>query len=135
MTRFPKTSRLRRLVTRGRFEEALTFARNFNLEVQEVYLAKASGLMQELSTWADTKTELLPDKYQDWIRTLNSITDINFVVECCLKFAPKSVDQLRDSLGYARKRLNLKSSSNMVMCLILFDLLPDIRLKTRLTLG
>ena len=41
------------------FEEALAFARNFNLDVQEVDLAKASGLMQELSTWADTKTKLL----------------------------------------------------------------------------
>ncbi|XP_046647799.1 uncharacterized protein LOC124337829 [Daphnia pulicaria] len=43
--------RLRRLIARGRFDEGLHFARNFDLDVQLVYTAKATCLSQELSVW------------------------------------------------------------------------------------
>ena len=82
--------------------------------MQQVYAAKATRLMQELSTWADTKPELLDGKYKEGIATLDCITDMSFVVECCLKFTPSSVDFLRESLRYARKRLNLHKTSDQV---------------------
>ena len=106
--------RLKRLIARGKFEEGLNFARNFNLDGQLVYTAKATVLTHELSVWANTKQELIAAKYQEWIATLECITDIWFVVECCLKFAPSSVKFIRDSLSYVRRRLNLHTTSNQV---------------------
>ena len=98
--------RLRRLIARGKFEEGLHFARNFDLDTQLVYTAKATCLSQELSVWANTKPEFVSGKYQEFMKTLDSITELRFVVECCLKYAPSSVDYIRSSLAYARKRLD-----------------------------
>jgi len=102
--------RLRRLIARGKFEEGLCFADNFGLDSQIVYTAKATRLSQDLQKWSNTKPELHEGKYKDFIETLDFIKDIRFVVECCLKFAPSSIDFIRDSLAYARKRLNLSKN-------------------------
>ena len=69
------------MVSRGKFTEALTFARNFDLDMQQVYAAKASYLKDQLSIWGHTEAELLDEKYRDWKATLDCLTDINFVVE------------------------------------------------------
>ena len=102
--------RLRRLIARGKFDEGLCFADNFGLDSQIVYTAKATRLSQDLQKWSNTKPELHEGKYKDFIETLDFIKDIRFVVECCLKFAPSSIDFIRDSLAYARKRLNLSKN-------------------------
>lgn len=96
---------MKRLIARGKFEEGLRFAGNFHLDPQVVYIAKATRLSQELSIWANTKPELIPTKYQEFLDTLDCITELRFVVECCLKYAPSSVEYIRGSLKYARKRL------------------------------
>lgn len=94
------------MIARGRFDEGLHFARNFDLDVQLVYTAKAKCLAQELSVWAHTKQDLIAGKYREFIETLDCINDMRFVVECCLKFAPATVQMIRSTLTYARKRLN-----------------------------
>ena len=122
--------RLKRLIARGKFEEGLNFARNFNLDPQLVYTAKATHLTQQLSVWANTEEELLDGKYDEWQATLDCITDMRFVVECCLKFAPSRVQFIRNSLSYARKRLDLykppdqvcSSGSNRIVLLCSIEL-------------
>lgn len=81
-----------------------------------VYVAKATRLAQELSIWSNTKPEMYGSKYDDFIATLDSIKELRFVVECCLKFAPPEVDYIRNVLCYARKRLS--SSKNKVITFI-----------------
>ena len=96
-----------RLIARGRFDEGLHFARNFDLDDQLLYTAKANRLSLELSVWANTKPEQISGKFKDFIDTLDCITELRFVVESCLKCAPTTVEYIRSSLSYARKRLNL----------------------------
>ncbi|KAK4002762.1 hypothetical protein OUZ56_004564 [Daphnia magna] len=104
--------RLRRFIARGNFEEGLRFAHNFNLDIQQVYTAKATQLSHELSIWANTKPEVIPSKHLDLIDTLDCITELRFVVECCLKCAPTSVDYIRNFLNYARKRISLSKNKD-----------------------
>ena len=84
------------------------------MDSQIVYTAKATRLSHDLQKWSNTKPELHEGKYKDFIETLDFIKDIRFVVECCLKFAPSSIDFIRDSLAYARKRLNLSKNKVQV---------------------
>ena len=107
--------RLKRLIARRKFDEGLNFARNFNLDGQLVHTARATHLTQQLSVWSTAITEeLLDAKYEEWQATLDCITDIRFIVECCLKFAPSRVEFIRNSLAYARKRLDLYKTSDQV---------------------
>lgn len=71
-----------------------------------IYVAKATRLAQELSIWSNTKCDVYTSKYNDIIVTLDSVKELRFVVECCLKFAPPEVDYIRSTLAYARTRLN-----------------------------
>ena len=109
---FQHSYRLRRLIARGRFDEGLRFAQNFGLDDQMVYVPKATKLAEELSIWSNTKPETYASKYDDFLATLDSIKELRFVVECCLKFAPPEVEFIRSILCYARKRLS--SSKNKV---------------------
>ncbi|EFX79172.1 hypothetical protein DAPPUDRAFT_304960 [Daphnia pulex] len=104
--------RLRRLIARGRFDEGLHFAQNFDLDMQLVYTAKATRLSHELSVWANAKPEVISGKFKDFIDTVDCITELRFVVESCLKCAPTTVEYIRSSLSYARKRLNLNKNKD-----------------------
>lgn len=100
----PET-RLRRLLAKQRFSEAMSFAEKFYLDMQLVYREHVSCLIKNLSTDSDelSVTELL--KY------LSQLSNVVFVVEVCLSTVLPTLARTNDLLSLARCRLSDQSAT------------------------
>lgn len=97
-------ARLHRLIRRNKFDEALKFAQNFKLPLQDVHQAKISWLLEQLSPWRETKLNesdaeaLLTDLKE----TLSELTDLDYIVQCCINAALPNLEDVQDLLKLAR---------------------------------
>lgn len=64
--------RLARMLRRGKFDEAQTFAVAFNLDPETVYKEQVKGLMGKLSVW-QPGTESILETFDELINYLNKI--------------------------------------------------------------
>ncbi|TRY72764.1 hypothetical protein TCAL_00185 [Tigriopus californicus] len=97
-------ARLHRLIRRNKFDEAFKFAHNFKLPVQDVHQAKISWLLEQLSPWRETTLDeseaslLLTDLKE----TLSKLTDLDFIVQCCINAALRNLNDVEELLKLAR---------------------------------
>ena len=89
----PET-RLNRLLQRERFSDAKMLANMFGLDIQQVYRAHASQLLDCLSAWKtvsmdETRTTELMSQL---ISCLMEIKDSKYVLDCCTSIALPSID-------------------------------------------
>ncbi|XP_076321789.1 kinetochore component rough deal isoform X2 [Tachypleus tridentatus] len=102
----PET-RLTKLINKQKFEEALDFARKWNLDLQMVYQTQVTFLLDRLSPWvpARFKQQDAEDILIEVTELLSKCTDDHFVAECCLQAAPSSYLGVYSLLNFAQKRL------------------------------
>ncbi len=97
-------ARLQRLLKRQRFKEAEALVNNFKLPIAPLHQAKTTWLVGKLSPWRDPAPgeaearELL----QELKTTLLHITDLDYVVQCCLAAALPKLEDIRSLLLLAR---------------------------------
>lgn len=96
--------RLERLLRRGQFEEAESFARKFNLSLDHVNAAKAAALVTQLGPWSNNGTNDTA-KFQLFISTLDKIKDVKYVYDCCNNALTSNYKQTRQLLVYASQRI------------------------------
>ncbi|XP_051156783.1 kinetochore-associated protein 1 isoform X2 [Leptopilina boulardi] len=95
--------RLGRLLKRGKFKEAECFADNYNLNKESIYCAKAAFFVNQSSPWARGNTEQID--LDEFIETLNNISDVKFVSNCCNNVLMSNYSQMKKLLLYARQRI------------------------------
>ena len=95
--------RLERLLRREKFEEAETFAKKYNLNTESIYCAKAALFVNRSGPWARGNTELVD--LDEFIATLDKISDMKFVCDCCNNSLMPSYNQMKRLLLYARHRI------------------------------
>eukprot|EP00095_Tigriopus_kingsejongensis_P006550 maker-scaffold515_size150689-snap-gene-0.33 protein:Tk06550 transcript:maker-scaffold515_size150689-snap-gene-0.33-mRNA-1 annotation:"kinetochore-associated protein 1" len=97
-------ARLHRLIRRNKFEEALNFAKNFKLPFQDVYQAKIAWILERLSPWREEAMDPSANEelLEDLKATLGKITDLDYVVQCCINAALSNLDDVKDLLFLAR---------------------------------
>ena len=98
------------LVRKNRYDAALEFSKAFELDVEFVYKAKASTLVAGISTKiseSDSQDKLLSVEQliDDLEKTLQSVNDIEFCVECCLSASPPQLQQVRRLLAFAKEKI------------------------------
>ncbi len=92
-----REARLQRLIRRRRFAEAEEMALAFSLPMDELHTAKATWLMERLSPWRvpEPSEHEVAELLDDLRTVLTKVTDLNFVVQCCVTAALPKLDQLR----------------------------------------
>lgn len=106
------------LVRKKRYDAALEFSKAFGLDVEFVYKAKASTLLAGISTKiseSDPEDKLLSVEQliDDLEKTLQSVYDIEFCVECCLSASPPQLQQVRRLLSFAKEKIGKVSGKEM----------------------
>lgn len=95
--------RLERLLRREKFEEAESFADKYDLNKECIYCAKAALFVNRSGPWARDNTELVD--LNEFIETLDNISDVNFVFNCCNNALMPNYNQMKRLLLYARQRI------------------------------
>lgn len=108
--------RLQRMLYKGLFVEAEEFARQFELDMQPVYKAKAKHLLDILSKENVTDNSTEEDPCLVHIEELKTcfcaIDDDEYVVDCCLSSAIPSLELLLDVFEHAKMRLKNRMTLN-----------------------
>ncbi|KAK0087534.1 hypothetical protein PV325_000784 [Microctonus aethiopoides] len=94
--------RLERLLRQRRFDEALTFAKKFNLDTESIYRAEASFSMNGLRLQINNK-EIV--NWNEFKIVLDKINDITFIQECCKNTLTYNYKDTRNLLEYLRQRI------------------------------
>lgn len=104
-------SRLLRLIKKNLFEEAEEFGRQFDLDLEQVFKAKAGFLLNLLSPWNSNGLNLDTVKTHSdcLLSSLNLISDDDYVIECCIMSALPTIDMMLDVLNLAKLRAKKKS--------------------------
>jgi hypothetical protein len=94
------------LLRKRKFQEAAEFAARHNLDVQMIYTEEARDCVSQMSPWSSEfgGHDAIYDVLY-LINILEKITDINFVIECCLNAIPPNITQTRDLLTYGRDKI------------------------------
>lgn len=95
--------RLERLLKRRQFKEAETFAKKFSLSLESIHISKAILFTEQLSPWAKETSDLI--NLDTLINTLNQISDLKFVINCCTNAIMLDYKQMKKLLLYARQRI------------------------------
>lgn len=95
--------RLERLLKRRQFEEAETFAKKFNLSLESIHVSKAILYTEQLKPWAKETSDMI--NLDTLINTLNQISDLQFVINCCTNVIMVDYKQMKKILLYARQRI------------------------------
>ncbi|KAF7379791.1 hypothetical protein HZH68_016739 [Vespula germanica] len=103
--------RLERLLKRRQFKEAETFAKKFSLSLESIHISKAILFTEQLSPWAKETSDLI--NLDTLINTLNQISDLKFVINCCTNAIMFDYKQMKKLLLYARQRIIDNSKDNM----------------------
>ncbi|XP_035724093.1 kinetochore-associated protein 1-like [Vespa mandarinia] len=103
--------RLERLLKRRQFKEAEMFAKKFNLSLESIHISKAILFTEQLSPWAKETSGLI--NLDILINTLNEISDMKFVINCCTNVIMFDYKQMKKLLLYARQRIIDNSKDNM----------------------
>jgi len=102
----PET-RLNRLLQKERFSDAESLAKMFGLDIQLVYRARVSQLLDSLSPWnaAVIDDATVGDLVKQLIFCLGDIKDTVFVLDCCMSTALPNVDGVIQLFNLANRRL------------------------------
>ena len=123
--------RLERLLRRNKFEEAETCARLNGLDFEKIYQGKSSWLLAKLSPWNSSNIEGKSiegyDKYILELRnTLENMSNLEYMVRCCVGAALPSLKDTRNVLLLARnviqKHLNENNFDQNLLSSISFTL-------------
>jgi len=102
--------RLERILRRGRFDEAETFATTFKLNKDTVYKRKIAWTMEQLSPWNSALShQEKEDLFRQLKLDLDKVTDTEFVIECCSMAALPTIQMSKDILIYARTKIGERS--------------------------
>lgn len=106
--------RLERLLKRRQFEEAETFAKKFHLSLESIHISKAILYTEQLRPWAKETSDMI--NLDTLINTLNQISDLQFVINCCKNVIMFDYKQMKKILLYAKQRIidNSKVIINML---------------------
>ncbi|XP_067002138.2 kinetochore-associated protein 1 [Anabrus simplex] len=99
--------RLLHLLRCRRFEEAETFAQQFNLDLDLVYKARSKHFVEMLYSHSNE------DSFRELILLLDKIQDIKFVSEVCLKAVTADLADMKELLKYGFSRLTLEQKQGM----------------------
>eukprot|EP00795_Rhopilema_esculentum_P003310 gene3310-1645_t len=108
------SSRFMRLLHKQKFDQAIEFAKQYNLDVELVYCVKVSAILNQLEPWGRSgpKTD---EEYEDSIKELKKcldrITDTSQIINYCIDATLRTFDATFDLLKYAKKRLDSKDGS------------------------
>ncbi|XP_074641293.1 kinetochore-associated protein 1-like [Tubulanus polymorphus] len=100
----PET-RLYRLLHKEKFDEAIEFAKLFELDVELVYKTKASYLLNVLSPWNTISDEKANECSVKLRECLEIIQDEASIVDHCVNAALPSFEATMDLLMYAKSRV------------------------------
>uniref|UniRef100_A0A146LPZ9 Kinetochore-associated protein 1 n=2 Tax=Lygus hesperus TaxID=30085 RepID=A0A146LPZ9_LYGHE len=125
-------SRLERLLQRGKFEQAKQFATVFRLDQESVLKAQVQWLMGTFSLWNRFDEQTLSANYSEMRSILESIKDVGFVAEVCIKTVAPDVQKTMELYSYAAERLDLVT--NTEEALVLQPVIEKVR-SLQLTLG
>ncbi|KAG1667398.1 Kinetochore-associated protein 1 [Nymphon striatum] len=99
--------RLMQLLHKRKFTEAEDFAQTFSLDLQMIYKARINYLLESLSPWRIDSLQMdeVNDFHNQMMSCLGKITDINFIVESCIRTCLSTIDETRSVLVYAQQVL------------------------------
>ncbi|XP_039280630.1 kinetochore-associated protein 1 isoform X2 [Nilaparvata lugens] len=94
-------ARLKKLLRKGRFEEAKKFCTFFGLDIQIVHRAEAARVFEELMPWTQSK----PVTVDEFIVLLELIEDIEFVGDYCINAITADLRDILKLLNYGMRRV------------------------------
>ena len=106
-------ARLKKLICKLKFDDALTFATHFNLDVELVHKGKArhlANLMNPFRSTTNMTTSIVESSGEeimtDLLESLDKISDLEFIAVICTDSTFSNVDTISNLLTYAKKRLS-----------------------------
>ncbi|XP_076465746.1 kinetochore-associated protein 1-like [Babylonia areolata] len=114
LTETDPETRLQRILHKNRFEEALQFARLFNLSTELVYTAQMNQLLEQLSPWnvvcyEDNQVSAMLE--QLWT-SVHNVKDFQLVAENCMRAALPSFSDTWKLLQLCQTKMQSKGASN-----------------------
>ena len=108
--------RLDRLLRRNKFHDAEVCATINNIDFEKIHQAKSSWLLSKLSPWKEAKCEETSEdnaRYLFDLRcTLEKMTNLDYLVRCCVVAALPSLKDTRDILILARSVIQKHGHEN-----------------------
>ena len=117
-------SRLRRLLAKQRFSEAESFAEKFDLDVQLVYHEYVCHLVTKLSASVDDAVDA-NDLTSELIKSLGRLSDVPFVVDCCVTTTLPKLATTSQLLSLAHEKLEKSINLSEELCAALESQLQE----------